>query len=76
MSRDGGRGKNRKGEPSNPVSDQGYAVSQYRRLVNCGNPRCLKCINGSSHGPYLYERYRDSEGKVHTVYRGRAKEGE
>ena len=72
MAGDGGKGRNRRGEASNPVSDQGYAISEYRRLVNCGNPRCLKCQSGPSHGPYLYERYRDEDGRIHTVYRGRA----
>lgn len=71
MSIRGGKGKNRRGQPDNPISSQGYAVSYHRRLVNCGNPRCKQCLNGPSHGPYLYERFRDADGKTHTVYRGR-----
>ncbi len=71
MSGDGGKGKNRRGEATNPVTEQGYAISEYQRLVNCGNPRCQKCTNGPSHGPYLYKRYRDENGKTHTIYIGR-----
>ncbi len=72
MAGNGGKGRNRRGLAGNDVSDQGYAISEYWRLVNCGNPRCLKCQSGPSHGPYLYERYRDEDGRTHTVYRGRA----
>ena len=56
MAGDGGKGRNRRGEASNRVSEQGYAISEYRRLINCGNPRCLKCRTALSRA--LYERFR------------------
>ncbi len=74
MTEKGGKGRNRRGLPDNPVTPQGYAISTYQRLINCGNPRCRQCANGPSHGPYIYERYRDQDGKVHTVYCGRGGE--
>jgi hypothetical protein len=72
MSSSGGKGQNRRGLSQNLVNDQGYAISEYRRYVHCGNLRCKKCRNGPSHGPYLYERFRDETGRTHTKYRGRA----
>ena len=68
----GGKGRNRRGQADNPISDQGYAITPHKRLVRCGNPRCIKCRNGPSHGPYIYERFRDEAGKTHTRYKGRA----
>ncbi|MEN6348646.1 MAG: DUF6788 family protein [Syntrophomonas sp.] len=73
MEHTGGRGRNRRGQPGNRVSDQGYAISVFERLVRCGNPRCHKCQKGPSHGPYIYERFRDAAGKTHTRYKGRAR---
>lgn len=72
MPSNGGKGKNRRGLAANQVTNEGYAISEYKRLVKCGNPRCQQCLNGPSHGPYLYARYRGEDGKIHTAYRGRA----
>ncbi len=72
MSIRGGKGRNRRGNADTLRSDQGYAVSIYKRKIYCGNPRCIKCMSGPSHGPYLYERFRDEDGKIHTIYKGRA----
>lgn len=72
MPSDGGRGKNRRGLPANPVTEEGYAVSLRLRVVRCGSPRCRACRDGPSHGPYWYEVFWDSAGRVHSRYRGRA----
>ncbi|MEN6460355.1 MAG: DUF6788 family protein [Syntrophomonas sp.] len=72
MSDRGGKGRNRRGQVDNLISDQGYAISSCKRFVHCGNPRCIKCQNGPSHGPYIYERFRDEAGKTRTRYKGRA----
>jgi hypothetical protein len=72
MVNEGGKGRNRRGHEDNLVSAQGYAISTFERLVRCGNPRCKRCVNGPSHGPYIYEHFRDETGKIHTKYQGRA----
>lgn len=72
MKRKGGKGRNRRGQPVTSVTEEGYAISQVERLVKCGSPRCQKCRDGPSHGPYIYERFRDQSGRVRTRYRGKA----
>jgi hypothetical protein len=52
------------------VPTPGHRPCWYRqRLVRCGNPRCTKCVDGPSHGPYWYALWRE-DGRLRSRYLG------
>ena len=41
--------------------------SLHEEYVRCGTPGC-RCAAGALHGPYVYHRWRDADGRQHKRY--------
>lgn len=42
------------------------------KYTKCGKKNCICHTKGRLHGPYIYERYKDRNGKEHFKYLGKA----